>query len=551
MPEYLASHLLLDQLSSEGTRFIFGSLSSADSPLIGAAFDLNTDIHYLAAMHEEIAGSMAIGYAQASGRPGVVSLPAATGLINSLSSLYNASHARVPMIVLADQQDTRILNDEPPLWGDLCELARPVSKWVCELRTASEIPRLIRRAFHEANSPPKGPVFMSLPINLLLEPTNVRTIRPPQTSPLGAADQGFLRKAAKALVSAKRPCIIVGNEVSAYKARKEVVTLAEVIGCPVFCEPMPTGVNFPNRHPQFGGVLPLNLSKASATLQSFDCVLVIGMQTRLPAKTEDPPLIKPGIYVIQLNVEPGLSGRSLPCDLTTNADIGESLSRLRADIQLIVDSTWVTSAKMRASQTISTISKIREQQEEQSGYPREDSRITLSWLLRLLDAVRPESSVIVNDLVSEKADPFETLSLENSSSYFGSNGGIAGHGPAAALGVQWASPESTVVCLTSDESILYYPQALWTAAHYGLHVKFIVVNSLGRTNYNVRLTPSVRSEARIFLDNPPLAFTELSRAMRVPGNTVSVMSDLEEALNQMFESPGPFLLDVHIDENAT
>ena len=197
-------------------------------------------MHYLAALHEEIAGSMAIGYAQASGA-GVVSLPAATGLINSLSSLYNAIHARVPMIVLADQQDTQILNDEPPLWGDLCELAKPVSKWTCELRTASEIPRLVRRAFHEANSPPKGPVFMSLPINILLEPTSERIIKPPQSSPLGAADQGFIRKAAKSLVSAQRPCIIVGNEVSMYRARKEVVILSEVLGCPVFCEPMPTG----------------------------------------------------------------------------------------------------------------------------------------------------------------------------------------------------------------------------------------------------------------------------------------------------------------------
>lgn len=313
---------------------------------------------------------------------------------------------------------------------------------------------------------------------------------------------------------------------------------------------MPTGVNFPNRHPQFAGVLPMNLHRASSILQAFDCLLVIGMQTRLPARPQDPPLIQPGVHVIQLNVEPGLSGRSLPCDLTSVADIGESLSRLRADIQLIVDSSWVNKAKVRANGTIATISKFREGQEEQSGYPTLDSPITLSWLLRLVDAVRPASSVVVNDIVSDEADPFETLSLENSSSYFGTNGGIAGHGPAAALGVQWASPENVVVCITSDESILYYPQTLWTAAHYGLHVKFVVVNSLGRTNYNVRLTPSVRSEARIFLDNPPLAFSELSQALRVPGATVNVMANLEDALKEMFETPGPFMLDVHIDENA-
>lgn len=546
MIEQLASHLLLEQLAAEGTRFIFGSLASGSSPIISAAVE-RTDIHYLAGLHEDIAGAMAIGYAQASGRPGVISLPAATGLINGLSSIYNAQRARIPLVVIADQQDTQILNDEPPLSGDLCDLARPVSKWVCELRTASEIPRLLRRAFHEALSPPKGPVFIAAPVNVLMDHAEGRSIPPPQSSPMGAADIGFLKKAAKALVSAKRPCMILGNEVSLYRARKEAVALAEVLGCPAFCEPLPTGVNFPNRHAQFAGVLPLDLYKASELLAGYDVLLVLGMQTRLPAKPHEPALFSPEALVIQLNLEAELAGRTLPCDLTAIADIAESLSRLRAEIQLIVDSSWVTAARTRGSKTISKISERRQRIEDAISFPGPNAPIPLFWLLRLLDAVRPQKSMVVSDLVFDDANPFEVLNLEGSSSYFSSNGGIGGYALSAALGVQWSSPDSCVICLTSDESALTYPQALWTAAHYGLHVKFIVVNNLGRTNFSVRLAPMPDAN-RMLLDNPAIDFPELARSMRVPAATVGTIGSLETSLQYMFETPGPYVLDVHIDD---
>lgn len=167
MSDHLASHLLLDQLQAEGTRFIFGSLASAESPVITATYEMRSDIHFLSALHDEVAGSMAIGYAQASGRPGVMAVMAAPGMASVQTALYTSLKARVPLVVLVDQQDSQILSDEPPLSADFLEMAKPLAKWACELKTHAEIPRLLRRAFHEANSPAKGPVVVSLPHNLL------------------------------------------------------------------------------------------------------------------------------------------------------------------------------------------------------------------------------------------------------------------------------------------------------------------------------------------------------------------------------------------------
>jgi thiamine pyrophosphate-dependent acetolactate synthase large subunit-like protein len=234
--------------------------------------------------------------------------------------------------------------------------------------------------------------------------------------------------------------------------------------------------------------------------------------------------------------------------LTAIADLAESLSRLRAETQLIVDTPWVNAVKMRANKTVSAIAKHRQELEERITFPAPNSPIPFIWLLRLLDAVRPEKSMIVSDTVCDFPNPFEILCLESSSAYFSSNAGIGGYALAASLGVQWASPESSVVCLTSDESALCYPQALWTASHYGLHVKFVIVNNLGRENFSVSLAANHDNRNRVLLDNPAIDLPELARSMRVPAASVGTISALESALQQMFETPGPYVLDVHIED---
>jgi benzoylformate decarboxylase len=549
MQDHLASHLLLEQLAAEGAKYIFGSLRSANSPLVAAALAARSDVNFVAALHEQIAGMMAIGYAQASGKPAVVSLSATTGLINAMPSMYTARRAHVPIVFIADQQDAQILNEEPPLSGDQVALCRSTAKWSCELRSPDEIPRVLRRAFHEALSAPKGPVLISAPVDILLKPTSSGAIVPPQTTPLGCADSSFLRKAAKALISSKRPCIIAGNEVSLYRARKELVTLVEVLGCPAYSEPLSLGVNFPNRHAQFGGILPLDSKKASEMLAEYDVVLVLGMQNRIPARPNEPSLFAPQALVIQLNVEPGLAGRTLQCDLSTNADIAESLSRLRAEIQMLVDSKWVVNVKTRGEATITQISQRRQVVEETISFPGPNSPIPLVWLLRLLDAVRPQKSLLVCDVYSDSCNPFEILNLEGSSAFFSSNAGVSGYAPSAALGVQWSAPESTVVCLTTDESLLAYPQALWSASRYGLHVKFVLVNVFGRSGYSLQLTPIPDNPNRVLADNPPISITELAHSMRIPGLRISTITQIDTALQQMFETPGPYILDVLIEDS--
>ncbi len=548
MVEFSAGSLLVDQLVAEGTKVVFGTAASARSPLIEEITTRRVDLRYATAMHEQIACTMAMGYAQASGKPGVVYLTAAPGLTNALSGVYNALRARVPIVVLVDQQDTQILNDDPPLSGNLMALASGACKWSCELKSASEIGRFVRRAFHEALTPPRGPVVLSLPSNIVLNPSVGMTVMPSQSSPLGPADTAFLKKTAAALINASNPCIIAGNEVSQYRARREAVSLAEVLGCPTYVEPIPTGVNFPNRHPQYGGIIPLNLADANRLLQHHDVVLILGMQNRVPPRQNEPPLLPKSAFIIQLNIESSLAGRSLPCQLNANADIAESLSRMRAEIQLQVDSKWVSTANERAKVTISSIAAKREELENSYTNPTNENEITIYWLLRLLDMLRPETASIISDLAFNGGHVANILSLSNSYSYFSSSGSVPGYAASAALGVQWASTSSMIICLTSLESFMHAPQVLSTAKHFDLPVKFIVVH--GPPASGIGYQPSNLFDRPYFLHEelPTADLASLATALGIPSLRVSKVKELEPALKHMFKEMKASLIEVCVTE---
>ncbi|MBP6744000.1 thiamine pyrophosphate-binding protein [bacterium] len=538
----LTCDLLLQQLLTEGASQIFVAPRSCNSPIAQALSEVK-GFRQVNCASELTAAFMSIGYAQASSRAAVVLLSAGQGLVTALPAIYTASRIHVPMIVICDQLSTQILNDDPALGLDALAVSKSVCKWSAEARSAGEIPRLVRRAFTEAFSPPRGPIVLSIPVDILNQAADATIISPPHTSPLGAADNNFIQKSARTLVSASSPCIVAGNEVNQYRARKEAATLAEVIGCPVYSEPNPTGVNFPNRHPQFAGVLSTNITQARESLRGHDLVLALGMQCRLPETSDQASLISPRTSVLQINVDPTLSGKTLPCIAAATADIAESLSRLRAEIQLIADNNWLNTARKRTQDNIKSISSERQKLEENLVYPKENDPISLFWLLRSLDGARSSGSIVVTDIVGTMADPAVVMSLEGSSSYFASNSGVDGYAIGAALGTQWASPESTVVCITSDQSFLQATQALWTAAHYVLNTKVILVNNGGSDSLNLHLG---NADHQFPLDCPEIEFSQLAKAMTIQALKAETMGQLEHALGMMFDSTGPFLIDARI-----
>lgn len=538
MSDYVGANLLLDQLAAEGTGFIFGNPGWTVAA-IKSALDKRQDIKYILGLHEGIAVSMAAGYAQATGKAGVVNLHAVSGLSNGLASLINAAASRIPLVVTVGQHDSRLLNDLQTGNTQLCQLVNSFAKWSCELKTTEELPRVLRRAFHEAMSPPMGVAVVSLPINLLEQSVVSKIIVPFRTAPLAAADGSFLKRLAGLLVSATKPAVIVGNEIGQYHARKEVVSLVEVLGCPAYCEAQPTTISFPNQHGLFAGVLPDYGQQARDLLKQHDVILICGMQNRTSRDFEEHSFIAPATVVAQINIDSSLAGTSLPCHFGAVGDLAESLAKLRAEVQLLVDTSWVSNSRSRSRQVSGEISQ-RKSSSQKAPVSDDGKSIPAEMLLSVLDKLKPAKSVLFNDSGSLADLPLSIMKFERSRSYCATNGDLAGYGVSASMGANWADSECTTICLTGDGSFLYYPQALWTAAHYHLNAKIVVFNN---QSYS-QIQAENGSGSAVSINQPQIELLQMAASMGVACQSVSKPDELEAAVSAMFAAPGPYLLDV-------
>src|SRR5919197_1062055 len=235
------------------------------------------DLRYILSLHEGVALAMAAGYAEASGKIGVTNFHVAPGLGNAIGLIYTAYMSRTPLLVTAGQQDRRLQLEEPLLWGDLVRLAQPYTKWAYEVPRPDDLPRAVRRAIKVAMTPPTGPVFLALPMDVLEETADVNLS--PATRPdlrPGPLPE-LLAQAAEILCASKNPTLIVGDRVSKSGALAEVVALAETLGARVYAEPQANTTAFPSEHPLFAGVLPglsQGIRRALAPALAADAVVV-------------------------------------------------------------------------------------------------------------------------------------------------------------------------------------------------------------------------------------------------------------------------------------
>ena len=163
---------MLEQLLAEGVRYIFGNPGTTEQAFMDALQDY-PQLEYILALHEGVATGIADGYARASGRPAFLQLHITPGLGNALGMLYNSYRTHTPLVVYAGQHPQKGGSQEPILAGDVVRLAEPLTKWAVEAQDAYEVPILLRRAFKLAMEPPRGPVFVSVPTNVMDEEADV------------------------------------------------------------------------------------------------------------------------------------------------------------------------------------------------------------------------------------------------------------------------------------------------------------------------------------------------------------------------------------------
>ncbi|MFB3098168.1 MAG: thiamine pyrophosphate-binding protein, partial [Dehalococcoidia bacterium] len=256
MPRMTGKHALAQMLIAEGIEHIFGNPGTSETPFLDGLQDY-PQIKYVQALQEGTAVGMADGYARASGRPAFANIHIAGGLANGISALYNAYRGGAPVILTAGNSDTRMLLTEPVLSGNLVEMTSQYTKWSAEIRHASDIPMVIRRAFKEAKTPPTGPVFLSFPWDTLDEEVDADIIPSSPGYFRSRPDVDAVARASELLSQAENPVIVIGDRIAQSSAVPEMVKVAEQLGAKVYAAAY-TEVNFPTSHSLFGGMLNLN-----------------------------------------------------------------------------------------------------------------------------------------------------------------------------------------------------------------------------------------------------------------------------------------------------
>ena len=304
-------NVLLEVLGTEGVVHCFGNPGTTELPFVDALAD-HPELRYVLALQENVAVAMADGYAQASGRPSFVNLHTVAGLGGGLGNLTNALANRTPMVVTAGQQDRRHLLAEPILSGDLTGLAAPATKWQHEVRHLGELAPALRRAFLAAATPPTGPVFVSIPMDVLDEAGEVDV--PPRSQVDRRAVAGGLDELAGLLAEAAPDgvALVVGDEVAGSGALREVVALAETHGARVYGAPLHSNLDFPTDHPLWTGMLNFTAASVAGTLSRYRRIFVIGAKAFLVYPYTATSPLPAGSELLHLAADPALVGRDLP-----------------------------------------------------------------------------------------------------------------------------------------------------------------------------------------------------------------------------------------------
>ena len=542
----------LDLLKQEGVEVMFGNPGTTELPLMDA-FATENELRYMLGLQEATVMAMADGYAQASGKLGVVNLHVAPGLGNAMGMLYDAQKAGTPILVTAGQHEQSFNTTEPILWADLPTIARPLVKWAAEVHRLEDLPRLVHRAVKTALAPPTGPVFLSLPGDILRADADIDLLAPTRVAPRLRGDRDAVEAAAKILASAESPLIMAGDAVAQSRAHAELVELAELLGAPVYTEFVPNTASFPSSHPLFRGSMVRLAPEVRKILDQHDVLFSVGgdlFTLSLPSPIDPMPR---DITLIHLDVDAWELGKNYAPAVAILADPKGALPDITAAVRECMTSGARGRARERLAATSKAIAAEREALKAKARALAGASPVQPLALLHGVAETLPEDAIVVEEAISSAPGIRQLIRSNDPQSYFGLRGGGIGWGLPATMGVKVALPERPVVGLIGDGSAMYTCQGLWTAAHYQIDAVFVILNN---TSYRILkqrlhamrgLAEQADSYVGMELIDPKIDFVGLARSLGIKAERARTVHDATDLLKSALNGGGATLIDVELD----
>jgi benzoylformate decarboxylase len=509
-----------------GMTTIFGNPGSTELPMLAEFPD---DFRYVLGLQEAVAVGMADGYAQASGRPTHVNLHTAPGVGNGMGAIFNAQANHSPLLVTAGQQVRAHITMQANLTNrDATRVVHPFVKWSFEPPRAQDVPQALARGIHTVSLPPKGPAFVSLPMDDWNEEADAEYGHVVERTAEAriAPDPAAIESLAQRLGAASNPVLVAGPDIDASGGWDDAVALAERQKLPVLASPATGGgrLGFPEGHPLFQGVLPPAIGPVTETLRGRDLILVIGSSV-FPYYPYIPgPVLPEGASLVAITTDPDEAARAPMGDVI----LGDPALALRALLEQVGEANR---------------SEPDPLPEPSAGDETDPLSPTRGH--NTLAQVFPDDGIVVLE------SPSSTLSLRNQmriskpgSYYFGAGGGL-GFGLAAAIGVQLAQPDRPVVCVLGEGSAQYAITGFWTAAAYDVPVTFLVLRN---EEYSILkwFADIEEVQGAPGLDLPALEVAKVAEAYGVSSTSVSGREELRGALEAAIGSGQPEVVEVAV-----
>ena len=375
---------------------------------------------------------MALGYAMARGEAAFVNLHSIASAGNGLSALIDAQLCHAPLVVTTGQQDRRQIMAEPFLVSRAVEVVKPYVKWACEPLRPEDVPAAIARGYHLAMQPPRGPVFISIPMDDWNKPCEPVVARKVSQSVL--ADPAALDEVVRAIDASKKLALITGAQIEEDGANREVVALAERLNADVYAEPIASRWAFPRSHRLFrGGLLPAQKPLADQ-LAGYDTVVVLGAPVFLYYAYVPGNAIAPGTKLFQIT--------NSPQDASTALAGTSIVGNLAAAAEYISQPREARRARRRPARTEAARAAARVSDDVRA--------IVFSTLNKLL----PRDAIISEECPSSKGDLDRYIELDEPGSFYSVRSGILGFARAGrrrpATGASrigaWSAPWATAPC---------------------------------------------------------------------------------------------------------
>jgi len=548
MAQIFGRQAFVDVLHAEGVTHLFGNPGTTELPIM-QALPQRPELKFILGLQESVVVGMADGFARASGRLTAANVHVAPGLGHAMGALYNAKFSGSPIILTAGQQEQGHGLLEPLLYEPLVPMAQPLVKWSTEVTRIEDLPLIMHRAAKVALTPPTGPVFISLPGDVLNDQADLHLGQPSRVDARVRPSDESLSRLADLLLQAQHPVLLAGQEIGAHDALDLAAELAEVLGTPVYQEAVPYRTSFLSEHPLYMGMLTRSQAQVRKIMDPHDVVFCLGADLlRMSVYSPIDPL-PPHAKVAHLSERSWELAKNHATEWAGCAHVKETLQVLLPLLKQRQTPAQRSAAQQRAQACLAHNWSHQREQAFQAAQAQADARPMQAALLcqALAQHVPAHAIVLEEALTSSQALPLMWCQTHPHAFYGLASGGL-GFGIPGAVGMSLAQPQRPVVALIGDGSAMYGIQGLWTAAHLKLPITYVIAQNQGYRIIKERLVSMQGCDQFIGMDmnDPVIDYTQLARSLGLGAARVTEPADLPAALKQAIDSGGANLIEVRV-----